>query len=544
MEARGRTPFEQAVAFVYTSRYGLGGAAFHQGDVPAGPADTVFLGVFDKAEVQAVGGFDETMFRAQDWELNYRLRQSGRVVWFSPELRVTYRPRSTLKALIKQMYDTGTWRREVVRRHPDTASVRYLAPPAAVVAIGVGTLGALLGRVTGSRFLQLGCSGPGRLRGLRRVRDGHGTGDPPAGGSSLAARRAGRHPPGLGERVPGRPPLTGSSEAGGRCAGRGWCAAVAAWCFELSVSRRLLRCCWVAGRWNFPSVDGKLPFRRGGRREPPSTDGIFRAVDRAGEALRRVSDNTRASATNNDGHRSTPSPNGRHLRHPQPSRRPDAERHDDPGAEGVEHSQTVHQEGGSLVGSGRQRPGRSPVPTHLPRHLRRRGRRDHRRSPGPSCAAGRPARLLCQPPHGRAAVGWVVATDLRDPPQLADQVDAVRTARCRGARGRPGTHASTAARSDRQPTGAGVPGAGVDTPEPGRSGGRGRLVGDRSRVVSGGSGRRSRRVDRPMVPARAPRGTPGPYRSELAHGVSGADAHRAGRAARTDHQPHPPLSQR
>ena len=52
MEARGQTPFEQAVAFVYTSRYGLGGAAFHQGDVPAGPADTVFLGVFDKADAE------------------------------------------------------------------------------------------------------------------------------------------------------------------------------------------------------------------------------------------------------------------------------------------------------------------------------------------------------------------------------------------------------------------------------------------------------------------------------------------------------------
>ena len=160
MEARGQTPFEEAVAFVYTSRYGLGGAAFHQGDVPAGPADTVFLGVFDKAELEAVGGFDETMFRAQDWELNYRLRQSGRLVWFSPELRVTYRPRSSLKALIKQMYDTGKWRREVVRRHPDTASVRYLAPPAAVVAIGLGIVGALLGRVVGSRFLQLGVLAP------------------------------------------------------------------------------------------------------------------------------------------------------------------------------------------------------------------------------------------------------------------------------------------------------------------------------------------------------------------------------------------------
>ena len=160
MDARGHSPFEQAVAFIYTSRWGLGGAAFHQGDVPAGPAETVFLGVFDKAELKAVGGFDETMHRAQDWELNYRLRHSGRVVWFSPELRVTYRPRSSLKALVKQMYDTGKWRREVVRRHRDTASVRYLAPPGAVVAIGVGLLGGLLGAVTGSRLLKLGVLAP------------------------------------------------------------------------------------------------------------------------------------------------------------------------------------------------------------------------------------------------------------------------------------------------------------------------------------------------------------------------------------------------
>ncbi len=160
MDAQGRTPFEEAVAYVYTSPYGLGGAAFHQGDVPAGPADTVFLGVFNKADLVAVGGFDETMHRAQDWELNYRLRNSGRLVYFSPELRVTYRPRSSLQALIRQMYDTGKWRREVVRRHNDTASARYLAPPAAVVGIVGGTLAALLGQRTGSRLLRLGVAAP------------------------------------------------------------------------------------------------------------------------------------------------------------------------------------------------------------------------------------------------------------------------------------------------------------------------------------------------------------------------------------------------
>ena len=160
MDARGTTPFEQAVAYAYTTKLGLGGAAFHQGDVPAGPAETVFLGVFDKSTLVAVGGFDESLHRAQDWELNYRLRKAGRLVYFSPELRVTYRPRSSLRALAQQMYGTGKWRREVVRRHPDTASPRYLAPPVAVTGMAAGVLAGVLGAVTGSRLLRVGFAAP------------------------------------------------------------------------------------------------------------------------------------------------------------------------------------------------------------------------------------------------------------------------------------------------------------------------------------------------------------------------------------------------
>ena len=160
MDARGSSAFEQAVASAYTTRLGLGGSKFHLAESPAGEAETVFLGVFRKEALQAVGGFDETMHRAQDWELNYRLRGSGRLVWFSPELRVTYRPRSSLRALVKQMYDTGKWRREVVRRHPETANARYLAPPVAVLGIAGGTLIGLVGVVSGSRRLRAGFAAP------------------------------------------------------------------------------------------------------------------------------------------------------------------------------------------------------------------------------------------------------------------------------------------------------------------------------------------------------------------------------------------------
>jgi succinoglycan biosynthesis protein ExoA len=160
MDAQGTTPFEEAVATAYTTRLGLGGSAFHLTDSAAAEAETVFLGVFRKDALVAVGGFDESMHRAQDWELNYRLRTSGHTIWFSPELRVTYRPRSTLRALMKQMYETGTWRREVVRRYPETANARYLAPPLTLLGVLTGSAAGLLGVVVDSRLLRVGFLAP------------------------------------------------------------------------------------------------------------------------------------------------------------------------------------------------------------------------------------------------------------------------------------------------------------------------------------------------------------------------------------------------
>lgn len=145
MDAQGVTPMEQAIAAAYNSRLGLGGSSFHLRDSPAGPARTVFLGVFDKAKLLAVGGFDETMYRAQDWELNHRLLAAGELIWFTPELSVVYRPRSTLRALARQMYSTGKWRREVIARYPETANPRYLAPPVAVASVIVGALAGIVG---------------------------------------------------------------------------------------------------------------------------------------------------------------------------------------------------------------------------------------------------------------------------------------------------------------------------------------------------------------------------------------------------------------
>jgi succinoglycan biosynthesis protein ExoA len=132
MAAVGTTAFERAVAGAMRSPLGVGASRFHTGG-EAGIVDTVYLGAFRREALVAIGGFDERFTRAQDWELNFRLRENGGVVYFDPRLHVTYRPRSTVKALAKQYFEYGRWRRVVSRRHSGTINYRYLAPPFALV---------------------------------------------------------------------------------------------------------------------------------------------------------------------------------------------------------------------------------------------------------------------------------------------------------------------------------------------------------------------------------------------------------------------------
>ncbi|WP_425581174.1 glycosyltransferase family 2 protein [Terrabacter carboxydivorans] len=145
MLARGVTDTERAVAVAMTSPLGVGGARFHTGGEP-GPADTVYLGVFRRKWLEAAGGYDPRFTRAQDWELNYRIRQAGGVVWFDPELTVEYRPRPDLRALGRQYRDYGRWRRVVAARHKGSINARYLAPPTALVAVAAGLVGGLVWR--------------------------------------------------------------------------------------------------------------------------------------------------------------------------------------------------------------------------------------------------------------------------------------------------------------------------------------------------------------------------------------------------------------
>ena len=165
------------------SPLGVGASRFHTGG-EAGAADTVYLGVFRRSALERVGGYDERFTRAQDWELNHRIRATGGTVWFTPELAGDLPAPPHLAALARQYFQYGRWRRVVARQHhAGTINARYLAPPAMVV----GTTLAIGSSASSWRPALAGAGGYVAAVAV--------------GGVAISAGRAARHP----AARPGRP---------------------------------------------------------------------------------------------------------------------------------------------------------------------------------------------------------------------------------------------------------------------------------------------------------------------------------------------------
>lgn len=154
-EAEGVGAWQRAVAVAQSTPLGVGDARYRLGG-DAGPVDTVYLGVFRREWLDRVGGFDPRFERNQDYELNWRIRQAGGMVWFDPRLQVSYRPRSSLRALARQYHEYGIWKRRMLAIHPASVRPRQLAAPVLVIALGLSLVAApfapLVGAVTPAAY--------------------------------------------------------------------------------------------------------------------------------------------------------------------------------------------------------------------------------------------------------------------------------------------------------------------------------------------------------------------------------------------------------
>ncbi len=138
-QAVGSSFWQRAAAIAMTTPVGVGDAKFHMGGRP-GSVDTVYLGVFKRSALERVGLFDESLTRNQDYELNFRIRDTGGVVFYDPGLAVDYFPRESPRRLASQYRQYGAWKRVVIRRFPESLRWRQLAAPLLVVGLVVSTV--------------------------------------------------------------------------------------------------------------------------------------------------------------------------------------------------------------------------------------------------------------------------------------------------------------------------------------------------------------------------------------------------------------------
>jgi glycosyltransferase involved in cell wall biosynthesis len=135
-QPRDDTLIGRAIALATTHVFGVGDSRFRVG--VSGPqwVDTVFGGCYRRRVFDEIGGFDETLIRAQDREFNHRLRDSGGRILLLPDIVCTYYPRSGFREYVSWIFEAGYWPYYASRLADRwIGSWRNLVPPGFVLVL-------------------------------------------------------------------------------------------------------------------------------------------------------------------------------------------------------------------------------------------------------------------------------------------------------------------------------------------------------------------------------------------------------------------------
>ena len=135
----GTSTIGKAVAWSMSSRFGVGNARFRFARCEQ-EVDSVYSMFLRRETLEQLGGYDERVAFDADSEFNYRLRAAGGRIVVSPDLHAVYFVCNSLRALGRQMFCYGYWRRFTRVLHPKQIPPRVYAPPAFVAGLGLSIL--------------------------------------------------------------------------------------------------------------------------------------------------------------------------------------------------------------------------------------------------------------------------------------------------------------------------------------------------------------------------------------------------------------------
>jgi glycosyltransferase involved in cell wall biosynthesis len=133
----------KTIAIAMSSLFGVGDVAFRTRPDRTMEVDTAVYAAYKSHVFSEIGCLDEEMIRNQDDEFNYRLREQGGKILFSPQIHSRYYSRSGFLSLWKQYYQYGFYKVRVLQKHPRQMRPRQFVPPAFVLSLIVSAIFAL-----------------------------------------------------------------------------------------------------------------------------------------------------------------------------------------------------------------------------------------------------------------------------------------------------------------------------------------------------------------------------------------------------------------
>lgn len=124
----GETSMQKAIGYAMGSSFGIPSAPYRFRNKSAF-VDTVVYAAYDRKLFEEVGYFDEQLHISEDAELNWRIRKAGHRIYYCPEIVSHYYPRKTIARLVKQFFNYGILRANVVKKHRDAFKWIHAVPP-------------------------------------------------------------------------------------------------------------------------------------------------------------------------------------------------------------------------------------------------------------------------------------------------------------------------------------------------------------------------------------------------------------------------------
>jgi len=135
----------EALAIAWTLGHPFGSSSRSVRTQKGGFVDSIPFPVFRREPLLKVGGYDETLHRNQDNDLNQRLRSSGYQLYLTERTYARYAARTSIAKLVMYAYRSGYWNYISIRRNAASMAIHHFVPAFFVVTLAAFSLFAAIG---------------------------------------------------------------------------------------------------------------------------------------------------------------------------------------------------------------------------------------------------------------------------------------------------------------------------------------------------------------------------------------------------------------